>query len=816
MRRPILVAGAVAVLLVLDMKVARPAPSERWSARDLPLRQSAPLPGLERAPLTLRDTARGDRWIGVGVRGARFAPDGRYVYFRWNSKPRPDEDPEADPWFRATRDGGAVERVAEEEVHAAPAAERSWQLGEFHGGSSEPISWSLAGDTAAWPTGGRVYAWDATRGTRLLFAGDETVRTVRLRPAGDVVHVLAGEELRAIDVRTGAAWTLARKHVLKSAESAGAGWLQDQQQRLLAALRERKEQEDAAAARDRRTSGPRATGIPLEAGFALENVQVSPDGHTLAFRARKRAEKRTPTLFADFVSRSGQTELRQARPKVGDPQDEFLTGLLPLDPSADPERAVVTWIRAPEAAGSGAIVHGPYWSLEGRRAVVQVVSANHQDRWISALDPADGETRVLHHDHDDAWLGGPPPVEGYDLGPALLEWLPGERFVFASEQTGYCHLYLMEPGGETRALTSGAWEVRAVTLSRDRRRFLIGAGREHPCDDHLYTLPATGGELVRLTQGEGRFQGALSPDGIRLLVVHSVSTALPDLFLTDAAPGAKQTRITQSGSEELTRHPLLRPEVVSFRHPDGKLVWGALYKPPRPHPSHAAVLHIHGGGYRQFSHRGYSVYGWAIHLGLLHWLVEQGVTVLDFDYRGSSGFGRDYRTDIYRSMGEKDVEGAVAAVDFLAREHGVDRTRVGLYGISYGGFFTLAALFRHPGVFAAGVANAAVTDWAHYEHDWTSRILGLPTTDPEAYRRSSPIEQVDGLRDPLLIVHGLVDDNVQFQDAARLVQKLIEREKDFEVAIYPVEPHTMATEASRYDYARRVAAFFERHLLAPR
>jgi dipeptidyl aminopeptidase/acylaminoacyl peptidase len=183
------------------------------------------------------------------------------------------------------------------------------------------------------------------------------------------------------------------------------------------------------------------------------------------------------------------------------------------------------------------------------------------------------------------------------------------------------------------------------------------------------------------------------------------------------------------------------------------------------------------------------VYG-AIHLGFLHWLVEQGVTVLDFDYRGSSGFGRDYRTDIYRSMGDKDVQGALAAVDYLAREHGIDRSRVGLYGISYGGFFSLMALFRHPGVFAAGVANAAVTDWAHYEHDWTSRILGVPAADPEAYGRSSPLEHVDGLADPLLIVHGLVDDNVQFQDAARLVQRLIEREKDFEVAVYPAESHT--------------------------
>ena len=125
---------------------------------------------------------------------------------------------------------------------------------------------------------------------------------------------------------------------------------------------------------------------------------------------------------------------------------------------------------------------------------------------------------------------------------------------------------------------------------------------------------------------------------------------------------------------------------------------------------------------------------------------------------------------------------------------------------------TLMSQFRYPGVFAAGIANAAVSDWAHYSDGWTSRILGVPHEDPEAYRRSSPIYYADGLEDNLLIVHGLVDDNVHFQDAARVVQRLIELEKDFEVMYYPVEPHTIQTEASRFDFVRRVMAFFDRHL----
>jgi dipeptidyl aminopeptidase/acylaminoacyl peptidase len=203
-------------------------------------------------------------------------------------------------------------------------------------------------------------------------------------------------------------------------------------------------------------------------------------------------------------------------------------------------------------------------------------------------------------------------------------------------------------------------------------------------------------------------------------------------------------------------------------------------------------------------------------VGLLHYLLERGYTVLDFDYRGGAGYGRDYRTDIYRSMGQKDVDGALPAIDYLVREHGIDRKRIGVYGVSYGGFFTLMALFRHPGLFSAGIANAAVTDWAHYQHPWTSRILGVPAGDSASYQISSPINHSAALADPLLITHGLVDDNVQFQDAARLMQKLIEQGKHFEVMVYPTEPHTIQTEASRRDYVRRAVDFFDRNLLGPR
>src|SRR5690606_17963304 len=187
--------------------------------------------------------------------------------------------------------------------------------------------------------------------------------------------------------------------------------------------------------------------------------------------------------------------------------------------------------------------------------------------------------------------------------------------------------------------------------------------------------------------------------------------------------------------------------------------------------------------------------------------------VLDIDYRGSAGYGRDWRTAIYRHMGGKDLSDHVDGARYLAEHEGVDPGRIGIYGGSYGGFITLMALFTEPDVFAAGAALRAVTDWAHYNHGYTSRILNLAHDDEEAYRRSSPIYFAEGLRAPLLIAHGMVDTNVHFQDVVRLAQRLIELGKtDWEMAVYPVEDHGFVEPSSWTDEYRRILKLFERHL----
>ncbi len=746
-------------------------------------------------PLTLRDASRNDRWLGLGVRDVRWAPDGSVVYFRWSEQPSSDDVEQVDPWYRTDHDGSWVEQVPATDLHEIPATD---------------IIWSDDSRRAVWTVDGAVFLYD-DRGTRRVVALSESAQRARMAEGGQAIHFEVGEALYRYGIADGSLTILAaRLEPTRSQLTDAATWLEQQQRDLFQHIRIQEERRERVETIERaRRMRPQA--IPVPAGQTVDNMQLSPDGKYVTFRARQRARERPPTEYVEYVDASGYTDVRNARSKVGEPRDVVRLGVVTVDPTIAVDDVTVRWIVLSEAGGEQTRPHGPYWNREGTRAVVQFLGEDHHDLWIAEVDLGGGTTSVLDHQHDDAWIGGP-PIQGGGLQPTLLEWLPGDRFVFASERSGWSHLYRMDLDGTVTALTSGVWEVRTAQLSRDRSTWLLQTSREHPADDHLYAMPAGGGDLVRLTEDGGRHTGRWSPDGQRLAIVSDDAVTMPDLFVRSARGSDPGRRVTVSGTDQYHEHPLVRPEIVSFEHPDGGPLWAALFTPETPNAERAAVLHVHGGGYRQFAHRGWTVYGWATHLGLINYLVQEGYTVLDFDYRGSAGFGRDYRTDIARSMGIKDADGAAAAAEYLAREHGIDAHRIGIYGVSYGGFMTLMSQFRYPGVFAAGIARAAVTDWAHYSDGWTSRILGVPHEDPEAYEISSPIYYAEGLQDALLITHGLVDNNVHFQDAARLVQRLIELEKEFEVMYYPVEPHTIQTEASRLDYVRRATAFFDRYL----
>ena len=275
--------------------------------------------------------------------------------------------------------------------------------------------------------------------------------------------------------------------------------------------------------------------------------------------------------------------------------------------------------------------------------------------------------------------------------------------------------------------------------------------------------------------------------------------------------GAKSRQITHSLSDEFLSYAWRKPEIITFEARDKASVYARLYRPERPELQGPAVIFVHGAGYLQNVHKWWS--GYFREYMFHNLLVDNGYTVIDIDYRASAGYGRDWRTAIYRHMGGKDLTDQVDGAKLLVEQYDVDPKRIGIYGGSYGGFITLMALFTEPDVFAAGAALRPVTDWAHYSHGYTSNILNVPYADSLAYVRSSPIYHAEGLKGALLICHGMIDTNVHFQDVVRLVQRLIELGKDnWEVAFYPLEGHGFREPSSWTDEYKRIYKLFETYL----
>jgi dipeptidyl aminopeptidase/acylaminoacyl peptidase len=456
--------------------------------------------------------------------------------------------------------------------------------------------------------------------------------------------------------------------------------------------------------------------------------------------------------------------------------------------------------------------NGPYWSDDGKSAFVQIFSQDNKDRWIVLLDVEKVKfSTVLEHQHDDAWLGGP-GIRGFGFS-STVGWLPDSRRIyFQSEEDGWSHLYTVTIDGKVKTqLTKGKFEIYEPRISRDKKRWFFSSNEVHFGERHFYSMPLEGGARTRITTLEGGNDCALSPTEDRIAVLHSFTNKMPELSIMDAKPGAKAVQVTSSPSDQFRRYDWRAPEVLTFQARDGANVPARLYKPERPNG--AAVIFVHGAGYLQNAHKWWSSYFREYMFNNL--LADKGYTVLDMDYRASAGLGRDWRTAVYRHMGGKDLDDQVDGARWLVQNHGVDPKRIGLYGGSYGGFITLMALFTAPDVFAAGAALRPVTNWAHYNHGYTSAILNIPQEDSVAYRRSSPLYFAEGLKGALLICHGVVDVNVHFQDAVQLVQRLIELKKDrWELAIYPVEDHGFREPTSWRDEYTRILGLFDTNLLS--
>ncbi|WP_417684806.1 S9 family peptidase [Pseudidiomarina gelatinasegens] len=447
------------------------------------------------------------------------------------------------------------------------------------------------------------------------------------------------------------------------------------------------------------------------------------------------------------------------------------------------------------------------WTDDGEHAALMLEAWDNKDRWIASIDFAG--KRLVNQDrlHDEAWINYTHNEFGFLPNSATL-W-------FQSEADGYSHLYVKPLNGSTKQLTSGKFVTEDPTVSGNGEFIYFSANKPHPGNYEIYRVRTDNAALEQLTKLGGINNYELSPQEDQLLIKHSTALQPEELYVQTIGTDTAQ-RLTHTVTDTFMAYDWVAPEIVPIASSHvADPIYTRVYYPKDYDPNRAekypAVVFIHGAGYLQNAHAGWS--GYQREFMFHTFLTEQGYVVLDLDYRGSKGYGRDWRTAIYRQMGTPEVEDLIDVAKWAGENTHVDTNRMGTYGGSYGGFLTFMALFNEPGLFKAGSALRPVSDWAHYNTGYTSNILNLPDDDPIAYRRSSPIYFTEGLEDALLINSPMVDDNVFFQDSVRVVQRLIEHEKeDFETAIFPVEPHGFRQPSSWLDEYRRIFKLFEENL----
>lgn len=761
------------------------------------------------SPLTVEKIMRDPKWIGTSPSDIRWNFDGKKLYFNWN----PDKHV-SDSLYFITPENKTPQKVT---------IEQKKQILYFNS-----LVYNSTRSAYVYEKDGDIFLTDLKNKKNLqltntvenennpVFSFNDSRIVYRRNQNLYSWDIVTGETIQLSNFQRGELLPDNSKAILNTQEE----WLKKDQLQWINVLGERKEKKDSTEANDKRLEKKNNNKPIYTGGNAVTGLQISSNGKFISYILTRQSKESRTTIIPNYVTESGFTEDIAGRTKVGETLNNV--ALFVYDRDKDTAIAIKTdslpgihdlpdyvkdypaLLEEKKKNTTARVVDisNVRWSPDGIYAVVDIQSQDNKDRWLMRLDAATGKLSLLDRQRDEAWIGGPGIGNG--------GWVNSDTYWFQSEATGFAHIYTINIiTGKKTALTSGRYEVQQCRLSADKKYFYITTNEVNPGETQFYRLPITGGKAERITTMTGGNEVTLSPDEKNIAVLYSYSNKPAELFVQENKPGGKLQQVTDKAqTEEFKNYPWRDPELITFKARDGADVYARLYKPAQPAPSKSAIIFVHGAGYLQNAHKYWSYYFREFMFHNL--LADRGYYVLDIDYRGSAGYGRDWRTGIYRFMGGKDLTDNIDGAKWLTTQFGVDPKHIGIYGGSYGGFITLMALFTSPGTFAAGAALRPVTDWAHYNHGYTSNILNTPTEDSIAYRRSSPIYFAEGLQDYLLICHGVVDVNVHFQDVMLLNQRLIELGKNnWQVAMYPVEDHGFVEPSSWTDEYKRILNLFE-------
>jgi dipeptidyl aminopeptidase/acylaminoacyl peptidase len=767
------------------------------------------LPAAATTPISLDQAMANPDWIGTPAEAAWWSWDSKQVFYK-------------------QKRAGSQLRDTFEAIPGKPRLVSDAELGKL---DSDHVVYNRGRTRAILLRNGDLFERDLKTGALTqITRGSNGLAAPQYSADGRSVQFRVGHEWLSWSRADHLVSPVALARAAKDPAAADDDAMRAMQLRLIATLKRQKDDRDAGRERveqERRADPTRAPGpIYLGDKIVIDGSALSPDGRWLLLAtAPKGSEKGRIGKLPRYVTESGYEEFDDQRTRVGrnlplahtlklvdltthtvrDLSFDVLPGI-----ATDPLAAMRAAHKLEPLKGNRAVRvdddgEQMAWNSNGTQAAVMLRAVDNKDRWLVTVDLAGAKLKPVHRLSDQAWINS---------GNNEFGWLPdNDTLWYLSEESGYSQLYTMTANGKARALTQGKWEASRVQWSADGATAYMLCNRKTPGAYEVCATSAKDGATRELTSLEGVEQFTISPDE-RKLLLHYSSSYMPIQLASVPAGGGAATRLTDTRTPEYKAREWIEPQYVqvpSIHAADP--IWAKLYRPAQLEAGkkYPIVMFVHGAGYLQNVTRRYSIY---FREQMFHnLLVEHGYLVLDMDYRASKGYGRDWRTAIYRQMGHPELDDYIDGVNWLAANQQGDLKNVGVYGGSYGGFMSLMALMRAPEVFKSGAALRPVSDWTTYNHEYTANILNTPDVDPEAYRTSSPIEYADQLRGNLLIAHGMVDDNVFYQDSVRIAQRLIELKKDhWELASYPLERHGFVQPESWYDEYRRIYQLFERTL----
>ncbi|MGD8357456.1 MAG: DPP IV N-terminal domain-containing protein [Lysobacterales bacterium] len=713
---------------------------------------------------------------GPTVSGIQISPDGARVTWLQG---RADDQHQLDLWEYHVADRGkrllvdstALTGGQEEKLDEVERARR--ERARIHDSGIVEYSWSPDGRALLFPLGGDLYYLELGSKPRRLTDTAVTETDARISPQGHYVSFVREQNLYLIDLGSGEERALT---------TAGGGAV----------------------------SYGMAEFVAQEEMDRYTGYWWSKDDSRIAFT---RVDESGVELKDRYeIGADGVTTIPQRYPFAGTPN--AVVELYLLDLASGEARKIEL------GADKDFYLARVDFSPDGTLAA-QKETRDQKSLDLIFIDPETLQQKVVLREEQPHWI---------NLHRDLTFIEGGERFIWSSERSGFNHLYLYRKDGTLlRQLTDGDWPVApsdrrggAVRAVDEANGVLWFTGfRETPTERHLYHVPLAGGEVQRMTAAGGWYDATVAGDG-SFYVEYGEGPLRPPYTAIRSASGERLAWINENALDE--SHPYYpylpghRPfNFGTLEADDGtplnyRLMLPADFDPDRRYP---AIIYLYGGpGVPPVARKSWPIDGRL--LGLNQILARSGYVVFTLDNRGTPNRGKAFEDAIYRDMGDAEVRDQLRGLEWLKAQPYVDADHVGIYGWSYGGYMTLMCLLKAPGAFAAGIAGAPVTNWKLYDTHYTERYMGDPNEgngDGDGrYEASSPMSYAQSLADPLLIVHGMADDNVFFDHTVQMIEALQKAARPFEMMTYPGQRHRIVGEAENTQLWNLYLDFFRRHL----